>query len=153
MTSTISIPCNWLRPSGIRWWLQAVSSAGYYLSQWRKCHQPRLSSLDPPISTASQCNHWSSLSEPHPFHYDFQNLMWRMDNPHQNLYCSQSWSHLAVEITTLSSSQSLKGSKSFTEFTQGIKATVDALALMNVPVDPEDLTFKVLDGLMTPTNN
>lgn len=44
-------------------------------------------------------------------------------------------------------SHPMKGSKSITEFLQGIKAIVDALALMNVPIDTEDLTLKVLNGL------
>lgn len=41
----------------------------------------------------------------------------------------------------------VKGAQSITEFMQGIKTIVDALALMNVSVDSKDLVIKILDGL------
>lgn len=40
-----------------------------------------------------------------------------------------------------------KGSESVTEFLQAIKARADELALLGAPLEAEDLTKKILDGL------
>lgn len=44
-------------------------------------------------------------------------------------------------------SHPMKGSKTITEFMQTIKIKADELALMNAPVDIEDLTITILQGL------
>lgn len=41
----------------------------------------------------------------------------------------------------------IKGNQTITDFLQGIKAIIDALAFMNTYVDTEDLVLKILDGL------
>ena len=40
-----------------------------------------------------------------------------------------------------------KGSQSITEFLHSVKATADELAILGAPMDPEDLTDTILDGL------
>lgn len=41
----------------------------------------------------------------------------------------------------------VKGTKSITEYMQAVKTTMDALILMNVPVDAEYITLNILNGL------
>ncbi|XP_073138449.1 uncharacterized protein [Henckelia pumila] len=60
-------------------------------------------------------------------------------------YASPSWGRIMQLKAQLS--HPVKGTKSITEFLQGIKAHVDALALMGVSVDAEDLTLKILNVL------
>ena len=67
------------------------------------------------------------------------------------------WSTLALtygkptrgRITQLKTqlSNPIKGTQTITEFMQNIKTKVDELAMMNAPVDIEDLTIKILNGL------
>jgi hypothetical protein len=40
-----------------------------------------------------------------------------------------------------------KGSQTITEFLHSVKASADELAILGAPMDPEDLTEKILDGL------
>lgn len=41
----------------------------------------------------------------------------------------------------------IQGMQSITKYMQEIKSTIDSLTLMNVPVDSENITIRVLNGL------
>ncbi|KAK6931858.1 hypothetical protein RJ641_003651 [Dillenia turbinata] len=50
-------------------------------------------------------------------------------------------------ILRIPHSYPIKGSQTITEFIQNIKTEADELTLMNIPVDTEDFTIKILNGL------